>query len=185
MKRAFLVIIFLTFSQFIFSQNINELAFSNIQKIEIRDALNQFEVFKTPENKKRIDSLKKNERKNLKKEISGTWEYIKSKCSDCVLSKNKIEEPRKFIKITNRKIVYYLDKISTKNIIQTEELKFTEHFDFMSNLKDVLFSDKTIWSLNVDKSNEFLKIYNSGYETENGRAQIFSGLIVEYYKRIK
>ena len=192
LKRFFLIITFLTLNQFTFSQSIDKLEFKKNIPFEISSAINQFQYQKIAGNIKKIDSLKmiidsikEIERKKLKKEILGIWEYKKEKCSDCIPWKNKRKEPKKFIKITKQKIVFYLDKISNENIIRIEKIKFTEQFDPFSNLKNLVFLDKTIWNFEVDNSNNYLRISNSGKETKNGRSRIVSGISKEYYKRKK
>lgn len=186
MRNILLILILLISSQILFCQNIDEIEFDKTIKAEISASINQFLYSKTKENIKRIDSIKTIERNDLKKKIIGTWEFLEGKCSDCILFKDvrKKNKVKKFIVITNTVITFYNKKIKKKNIVKTETIEFTNQFDYFSDLTNLVFKDKNIWDIKVDKTNNYLKIYRSGKETNKGRNRLISGISTDYYKRI-
>ncbi|MBW2963117.1 hypothetical protein [Mesonia aestuariivivens] len=184
MKKTPILIIYLFLNQVLLSQNIDKLEFPTTVKPEISQSISKYLYVKSEENAQKLDSLKTTEQKHFKKNIIGVWEYFDSECSCCVKKKNK-KKITKYIKITEDRIFFYKRKISKKNLTQTEKLEFASQYDIFSDLTSLVFKDNSIWSFKVDKTNNYLKIYNSGKESENGRSSFVSGIITEYYKRIE
>lgn len=187
MKRKNFIYLLCLISSTLCSQNIKNLKFERnyTDIILTQNSILNYEAFKNTNSKKIIDSLKIIDRKNLKKKIVGVWKLIKVECSDCIISKKKTEIPKKYIKISDSTIKFYKKGISKKDIELSQKIMFTEYFSSFSDLTNIVFEDKSIWSLQTDKSNNHLKLYNSGNETKNGRTTSVSGIITEYYKRIK
>ena len=184
--KILLPILFFVSSQVLLSQNIEELEFPRTIKPEISEAILKHLHSKDNESLKKIDSLKVIERQSLKENIIGTWEYFESKCSCCVKVKGaKAKYAKKIIKITEDNIFFYDDKISEKNLTQTEKIEFTNQYGFFSDLTDIVYEDKNIWDYKLDKTGNFLKVYHSGNETDKGRTSKISGIVTNYYKRIE
>lgn len=188
MKKTFLIILILCCSFL----STNAQNFSNIQFERNSSNINLTQTailnYKLPVQYKNwnkiIDSLKIIDREKLKKKIIGKWKLIKVKCTDCVKKKN-YQLPEKLIKISKKNIKFYFKNFSKKNLERKEKLIFTEQFAPLNDLTNIVFKDKTIWMIKTDVSNNYLSIYNSGNETKNGRTNFRSGLIIEFYKRVK
>ncbi len=186
MKKILLLIILFVSSQVLFSQNIEELQFSRTIKPEISEAIHKYLYLKDEESLKKIDSLKAIEREYLKENMIGTWEHFESKCSCCVKVKDsKRKYVKKIIRITEENIFFYDEKVSEENLTQTEKIEFTNQYGFFSDLTDIVYKDKNIWDYKLDKTGNFLKVYHSGNETDNGRTSTISGIVTNYYKRIE
>jgi len=185
MRNILLTFTLLISSQILFCQNIDEIEFEKTIKAETSIALNKFLYSKSKENIKKLDSIKTIERKGLKENITGTWEFFNGECSCCVKVENTKKKTVKYIVITENEISFYDNKISEKNLTQTEIIEFTNQYDMFSDLTSLVYKDKNIWDFKVDKTNKYLKIYHSGNETENGRTSKVSGIVTQYYKRVK
>lgn len=187
MRRKNLIYLFYFISSSLCSQNIKDLKFErNYTNIILaQNSILNYEAFKNKNSKKTIDSLKVIDRKNLKNKIIGNWKLIKVKCPDCIISKKEIEIPKKYINISDSTIKFYKKNSSIKKLEKSEKLIFTECFSSFSDLTNIVFKDKSIWSLQTDKSKNYLKLYKSGNETKKGRTTLISGIITEYYERIK
>ncbi|CAL2078589.1 hypothetical protein [Tenacibaculum sp. 190524A05c] len=179
-----LLLLSLIFNQVLFSQNIHELKFRKSIKFEVSESINQYLLTKSDKNKLKLDSIKKIERKNLIENIIGKWEYFGSDCSCCVkLNESKIIQ--KYIVISKNEISFYNEKISNKNITNIELIEFSNQFDSFSELTELVYKDKTIWTYKTDSSKDYMKIYRNGEETNSGRTRQISGITIDYYKRMK
>ena len=187
MIKKLIIILTLMNFHYSISQDFKKMKFErNYSNITMaQNSVLNYLAFNNKNSKHKIDSLKIIDRQNLLKKIFGKWKFVSSHCSDCVVLKNKKKtQLKKFIKITKNNISFYEKKLRKENIIQHEEFKFTEHFGHFSDLTNLLFSDKSIWSFQTDKSAKFLMIYYSGNETTDGRTTIASGMVFEYYKKL-
>lgn len=187
MKKRSLIYFLCFISSTLFSQNIKSLKFErNYTDIVLtQNSILNYEILKNTNSKKIIDSLKIIDRKNLKTKIVGIWKLIKIKCSDCTINKKEVEIPKKYINISDSIIEFYKNNVSKKNLELSEKIRFTEYFSSFFDLTNIVLEDKSIWNLQTDKSKNYLMLYKSGYETKNGRTTMISGIITEYYKRIK
>lgn len=187
MKRKNIVYLLCFISSTLFSQNIKDLKFErNYTDIVLtQNSILNYEAFENADSKKIIDSLKIIDRKNLKNKIVGIWKLIKVQCSDCITNEKEIEVQKKYINISDSTIEFYKNSVSKKNLELSEKITFTEYFSSFSDLTNIVFKDKSIWSLQTDKSKNYLMLYNSGSEIKNGRTNMVSGIITEYYERVK
>ena len=185
MKKAIILIFTFFSNQFLFSQNSDELGFKKTMNSEISSSIANYLYSNNEVNTKRLDSIKSIERELLKSEIIGLWKFETVKCPDCVKGKKRHKNKMKYILITNDEIIFYQRKATLKNVTRKEKIIFTDKFDWYSGVTDLLFTDNSIWSIQTDDTNKYLKIWNSGIEYENSRGQLISGVSVNYYKKIK
>lgn len=184
-NKIFSLLFFLFSNQFLYSQNIDKLEFKKTINSEISNSIANYLHSNNETNTKKLDSIKSIERKLLKSKIVGLWEFETVKCPDCVKGKEKHKNKMKYILVTKDEIIFYQKKVSLKNITRKEKITFTDKFDWYSGVTDLLFADNSIWSIQIDDTDKYLKIYNSGFENENSRGQIVSGISTNYYKKIK
>ncbi|MCF2875482.1 MULTISPECIES: hypothetical protein [unclassified Tenacibaculum] len=188
MKKIFPILLFLFIPKVLVSQNFREIKFeTNFTNIVlVQKAIQNNIIFNKKEAKGIIDSLKVIDRKNLMHKIIGKWEYVSSRCEDCIPLKEDSSKPiKRYVVITKNKIDFYNHKIKRKNLTQQQKIKFTEQFTYFTDLTGVVFSDKTIWSLKTDKNKEYLMMYKTGNERKDDRTVITSGLSITYYKKIE
>lgn len=187
MKKIFPILLFLFIPNVLVSQNFREIKFeTNFTSIVLaQNAIQNHIVFNKKEAKGIIDSLKVIDRQKLMHKIIGKWEYVSSRCEDCISLKNSSKPIKRYVVITKNKIEFYNHKIKRKNLTQQQKIKFTEQFSYFTDLTGVVFSDKTIWSLKTDKNKEYLQMYKTGNERKDGRTVITSGLSIAYYKKIE
>ncbi|WP_179336538.1 hypothetical protein [Winogradskyella ludwigii] len=184
MKKILLILMLLISNHMLWCQDIDALEFPKYIKSEVSQTVYAYIHSKNTEITKKLDSLKASERKSLTDNIIGTWEYLESECNDCIAVK-KDKSKKQYIQITPHKILFYEGKISKKNLIKTEEFEFTNQLDMFSDLKNLVYANKSLWSFNVDKTGKYLRIYWTGKEDKTSRNRVASGFVFNYYQKIK
>ena len=187
-KKKILVLLLVMKVIIVSSQHIKDVNFerNSIDPVLMSNALLNYTAFKDENSKKIIDSLKVIDRSRLKTKIIGTWKFIEAKCSCCVPIEGKgREEEVKYIKIEEDSIYFFTNRIAKKRRVRAEKMIFTNQLAPFSDLTNIVFTDKSLWSLKTDMSHNFLQIYMSGKETKDGRTSAVSGLVYEYYKRVE
>lgn len=185
LNKALLTFIIVFTNQILFSQNKETLRFENTIKPEISNSIVNYLFSQNEVNTHQLDSIKLAERELLKSKIIGLWKYEFSICPDCVKGKVRHKNMMKYILITDDYIIFYQKKVRSKNITRKEKVLFTDNFEYNTGVTDLVFEDKSIWCIQTNESNNYLKIYKSGYEIENTRSTYISGISANYYKRIE
>lgn len=185
-KNKLLIILFILKITITYAQKIKDIRFeeSSSNPVLMSNTIAKYLAFEDEGSRRIIDSLKAIDRAKFKKDAIGIWKFIGAECSCCVPMKGKRKVKTKYIKIDKDSIYFYEGRMKKRNLVRVEKIVFTNQFAYFYNLIDLVFKDKSLWSLRTDVSNNFLQIYLSGKETENGRTGSISGLSYEYYKRI-
>ncbi|MBZ4033689.1 hypothetical protein K6T82_02860 [Flavobacterium sp. 17A] len=118
------------------------------------------------------------------KDILGKW-VLFERGSNWGFTEEKDNLKRKVLIITETEFQFYEENIQSKELktIKTEKIILTKQEDGSRSSFDFVFSDKSLWSFFFDEKFGFLRQFNTGEETNEGRTEIFCGNSELRYKR--
>ncbi|MNE16602.1 hypothetical protein D3C87_624960 [compost metagenome] len=203
MKNTFVLIVLLTTLQFFgqndqktaFQKNKYELAISYYKKAEFVKAIDLFSLAAKikPENEigkeafKKVDTLRELLRKEILKQVAGTWKRIGNQpvWSSTTASTNQSAFDE-LVEIKENEILFYeVDKkTKVKKLLKTENLVYNDSNCNVSVFSEIILSDGTIWNCSLNEKSNILHVVNVAVKTEEGIQKIMSDNEESYYVKL-
>lgn len=203
MKNTFVLIVLLATLQFFgqndqktaFQKNKYELAISHYKKAEFVKAIDLFSLAAKikPENEigkeavKKVDTLRELLRKEILKQVAGTWKRIGNQpvWSSTIATTNQSAFDE-LVEIKENEILFYeVDKkTKVKKLLKTENLVYNDNNCNVSVFSEIILSDGTIWNCSLNEKSNILHVVNVAVKTEEGIQKIMNDNEESYYVKL-
>lgn len=138
---------------------------------------------------RKVDSLKRILRKDLKSNLIGTWRQKYSGSVGGIIRETSKESTADHILIISKNsLAFYTTDKSTEKTqhIKTEVFKFNTIAGGLPSFHELVFADQQIWSFRIQDNGLSLHLVHTGEIIENNsRTEIVSGNAQIIYERIK